>query len=344
MLTKTDWSVTPEILDPYATTGFNSLEIKGQLVDFYKLVQDLSKSRLLVNRRGYCYFQLNEEGITETTEEYGITFYRMNDLWKWCDYGVKVDLLSDKTLTNWDRLYILDGSKPPLVSDNQVVVIKYRLEETKIQLREKNYEVIRLKSEVYKKDGENKSLKDRVATLDSEICEKNAQNEALVEQVRRLESELEDARRSPTPSALSLNNPPVPSSVFVLKSIPFRWPNYNTYSLYWTCTQGVPRILTPSTNPVNSTFPIPVTFNLVPGYRFDVNNWFYMRVWERTAPILIYEGNAHTISVCGSTMTSPIGASTIINWGEYVDVQQEHFDFVPVSIVGYGSRIAILQW
>ncbi|KAH9607756.1 hypothetical protein KSS87_020780 [Heliosperma pusillum] len=275
ILANMNWSSNPEIIDPKTTTGYDSLEINDQPVDYYKLVQDLCRSRLWVNRRGYCYFQLRQ-GVTDTTETDGVTFYRMNDLWKWCDYGVN-------------------------------------------------------------KDEENQALKNQVQILDSQICKKNAENQAFAEQLRKLQAELETAASGP-------KNKPVSSSVFTLKSIPFSWANYNPYTMYWTVAEGVPRMLTPTHEVVNTPFPIPLTFNLLPGQCFDVNNWFYMQVKERSAPILIYEGNACSLSIGGYAMTSPIDCSAILNWGSFVDREQEHFDFAPVALVGYGARIAILQW
>ncbi|KAK9689926.1 hypothetical protein RND81_09G091500 [Saponaria officinalis] len=299
MLTTMDWSFEPVIVDPNATSGYNSLEIDGQLVHLEKLVQDLCKSRLRVNKLGYCYFQVRR-GVADTTETYGFAFYRMNDVLKWSDYGVALNPGKPNLMT-WDRLDILHGGKSDLT---EMEIHQTANDDTVIE---------QLKSKVQK----------------------------LSDQVKELQAQLNSDSRVPeSPKYPELNRSPVQPFMFnfitnlndpynVPKILQHWGTNLNNFGTYTPTTglivgmEGLRRL----------------TISVKPGHQFDANNWYRVGVKELTTTILVYEGTAHSVTVAGHTMSSPLDGNAYII--QYVVNNNPPFLFGFLTLVGIGARIAI---
>ncbi|KAK9689928.1 hypothetical protein RND81_09G091700 [Saponaria officinalis] len=284
MLTTMDWSFEPEIVDPNTITGYNSLEIDGQLADLEKLVQDLCNSRLRVNKLGYCYFQVRR-GVANTTETYGFTFYRMNDVLKWSDYGVMLKLDKPNPMT-WARLDILHGGTSE-INDSTV----------------------------------NNDLQSQV--------------QKLTDQVKELQLKLDNSvpkRSFPTYYV------PATRDLFHIVREPVL-PKGATEVYDWKKSLNIFGSYTPTCVPANVDGFIKMRFTSWSGLGFDTSNWFFVAVKELAAPVLIYEGTEHSVTVAGHTVSSPLG--DYANYISYFFTKDYYCPFGIVILTGIGARVGV---
>ncbi|KAL9243742.1 hypothetical protein vseg_017593 [Gypsophila vaccaria] len=352
MLTTMDWSFEPVIVDPNATTGYNSLEIDGQLVDLEKLVQDLCRSRLRVNRLGYCYFQVRQ-GVADTTETYGFAFYRMNDVLKWSDYGV--DLKQGKpNLMTWDRLDILHGGKSDSIknhqecNDDQTTMIN-QLESQNQKLTDEVKELKAQLSSCAPLKSQNRELTDQIKELQGKLkscaaqCA-NTDDKAVIDQLKSQNQILTDQNKV---LEAQLYRPFFVSVSPILFNI-IR--SYNpmvreTILHYWVTNFNNTHKYTPTRQAVRGElFYKRLSFAAKHDQGFDTNNWYSVAVKELEAPILIYEGTAYSANVAGHVVSAPVEGGAYVLYNAATGEYDRPFYFGLILLNNVGARIGIRLW
>ncbi|KDP45403.1 hypothetical protein JCGZ_09652 [Jatropha curcas] len=111
----TDWkyltTVGPDL--EYDSVEIFGVEISG--LAFNNLAAELCNFRLIVNREGYCYFNIG--AIVDPS--FGVNYYRLNDLFCWSKYGIKQEITSI-----WNRGDIISGGEPLINFETQYRTLK----------------------------------------------------------------------------------------------------------------------------------------------------------------------------------------------------------------------------